>query len=96
MSEKKSKKERKTVVLPHFNNADLSAWIQALCTSLNFSFETLLGFLMADFAMALEIASSRTKRGDYSAPFMAYLEHIREVTNNFEKWRRENENCQEK
>lgn len=96
MSEKKSKKERKTVILPHFNNASLSAWIQSLCQSVNFDFETLLGFLMADFCMALELASSRTKNGDYSAPFMAYLEHIREVTNNFEKWRKSNEFCAKK
>lgn len=81
MSEKKSKKERRTMQLPIYNPASQLDYINNVCKSFGFSPEKFLTFILADWILAYQETSMQT---DEKTAFMAFLASVEKQKARFE------------
>lgn len=83
MSEKKSKKKRITFQVPKYNLESQLKFLEGLSASVSIPCEILHGMIMADFIMAVDIASKQPDGSyNFKDSFPAYVaDHLRRVEN---------------
>lgn len=97
MSEKKSKEKRITFQIPKYDLEKQLLWLNGFCQSVDIPCDILHGMIMADFIMAVDVASKQPDGSyDFKDTFPAYLaDHMRRVEN-YKKYLKDGENGKEK